>query len=116
MCSDHVSLVRVDSHPQPITGAERHGHCRDHRVLGHYLERVGLGNSCQGEVHFQEGERFANTSPRPFAKGEVGTPVPPGFLRRRKTFWLKLLGLGPNSGCRWVTYGLITTTASFGIA
>jgi hypothetical protein len=65
-------------------------------VLWHYLERVSLSNSCQGEVHFQEGERLANTSSRPFAKGEVGTPVPPGFLHRRKTFWLKLLGLGPK--------------------
>src|SRR5262245_45619299 len=65
-------------------------------MLGHHLERVGLGKSRQNEVHFQEGERFANTPSRPFAKGDVGTPVPAGLLLRRKALRLKLLGFRPK--------------------
>src|SRR5262249_50464660 len=66
--SRHVSMADVHGHPQPIPGAQRDGHFRDDRVLGHHLECVGLGYGRQDQVHFHEGERFANTSPRPFAK------------------------------------------------
>jgi hypothetical protein len=48
------------------------------------------------KVHFHKGEPFAKTHAWPFAKGDVGTTVPAGFLRRRKALRLKPLGLGPK--------------------
>jgi hypothetical protein len=87
-------MACVHGHPQPITGAQRDGHFRDDRVLGHHLEGVGLGNGRQDQVHFHEGKRFAKTSPRPFTKRDVGTPVPGGGLCRCEALRLKLLGLG----------------------
>src|SRR5262245_59384877 len=47
-------------------------------------------------MHFHEGESVADTHPRAFAKRDVSETVPPGFLCRRKTLWLKLLWRRPK--------------------
>src|SRR5262249_10512198 len=86
----------MDGHPQSIAGAERHGQFGHDGVLRHHFEGVSLGKCRQNEVHFHEGESFADTHARAFAKRDVGKTVPTGLLGRRKALRLTLLWRRPK--------------------